>query len=222
MIDKEFIQNSYTSIIKNIDSKARLLAVSKYQSIEKIEYLASLGQLDFGENYFQELEQKAKQLPDLKWHFIGSLQSRKIKHIVKYADSIQSVEKIEHLEKINKAAINENKYIDVFLQINIDNDVSKSGFKSTQLESVVEAVNKAKKFSNLKVVGLMCIPAKSDSPEKSFAKMKVFFDTINANLAYELKLSRLSMGMSADYKLAIQYGSTDVRIGSSLFGIREA
>ena len=79
MIDKEFIQNSYTSIIKNIGSKARLLAVSKYQSIEKIEYLASLGQLDFGENYFQELEQKAKQLPGLKWHFIGSLQSRKNK-----------------------------------------------------------------------------------------------------------------------------------------------
>ncbi|AJI47748.1 YggS family pyridoxal phosphate-dependent enzyme [Francisella philomiragia] len=222
MIDKEFIQSSYSSIIKNIDSKARLLAVSKYQSIDKIEYLASLGQLDFGENYFQELEQKAQQLPNLKWHFIGSLQSRKIKHIVKYADSIQSVEKIEHLEKISKAAINENKYIDVFLQINIDDDVSKSGFKSTQLDDVIEAIVKAKKFSNLKVVGLMCIPAKSDSPEKSFAKMKVFFDTINASLAYELKLSRLSMGMSADYKLAIQYGSTDVRIGSSLFGIREA
>ncbi|WP_432773267.1 YggS family pyridoxal phosphate-dependent enzyme [Francisella salimarina] len=222
MIDKEFIQNSYTSIIKNIDSKARLLAVSKYQSIEKIEYLASLGQLDFGENYFQELEQKAQQLPNLKWHFIGSLQSRKIKHIVKYADSIQSVEKIEHLEKINKAAINENKHIDVFLQINIDDDINKSGFKSTQLEGVVEAVNKAKNLSNLKVVGLMCIPAKTNSPEKSFAKMKMFFDTINASLADELKLSRLSMGMSADYKLAIQYGSTDVRIGSSLFGTREA
>lgn len=144
MIDKEFIQSSYTSIIKNIDSKARLLAVSKYQSIEKIEYLASLGQLDFGENYFQELEQKAQQLPDLKWHFIGSLQSRKIKHVVKYVDSIQSVEKIEHLEKINKAAINENKHIDIFLQINIDDDINKSGFKSTQLEDVVEVIVEAK------------------------------------------------------------------------------
>ncbi len=221
MIDKEFIQSSYTSIIKNIDSRARLLAVSKYQPIDKIEYLASLGQLDFGENYFQELEQKAQQLPDLKWHFIGSLQSRKIKHIVKYADSIQSVEKIEHLEKINKAAINENKQIDVFLQINIDDDINKSGFKSTQSEDVVEAIVKAKKFGNLKVVGLMCIPAKSNSPEKSFAKMKQFFDTVNSSLIGEQKLSRLSMGMSADYKLAIQCGSTDVRIGSSLFGIRE-
>ena len=222
MIDKEFIQNSYTNIIKNIASKAMLLAVSKYQSIENIEYLASLGQLDFGENYFQELEEKARQLPDLKWHFIGSLQSRKIKHIVKYVDSIQSVEKIEHLEKINKAAINENKPIDVSLQINIDDDFNKSGFKSTQLEDVVEAIVKSKKLGNLKVVGLMCIPAKSNSPEKSFVKMKMFFDTINASLADELKLSRLSMGMSADYKLAIQHGSTDVRVGSSLFGIRKA
>ncbi|APC90806.1 MULTISPECIES: YggS family pyridoxal phosphate-dependent enzyme [Francisella] len=222
MIDKEFIQNSYTNIIQNIDSKAGLLAVSKYQSIEKIKYLASLGQLDFGENYFQELEQKAQQLPDLRWHFIGSLQSRKIKHIVKYVDSIQSVEKQEQLEKIDNAARQLAKTVDVFLQVNIDDDINKSGFKSTQLEEVVETVVKAKSFRNLKVVGLMCIPAKSNFPDKSFAKMKSFFDTVNSSLTHELKLSRLSMGMSADYKLAIQYGSTDVRVGSSLFGARSA
>ncbi|MDE5023011.1 YggS family pyridoxal phosphate-dependent enzyme, partial [Francisella tularensis subsp. holarctica] len=78
-----------------IDSKVRLLDVSKYQSIDKIEYLAGLGQLDFCENYFQELEQKAQKLPHLRWNFIGSLLSRKIKHFVKYASSIQSVENIE-------------------------------------------------------------------------------------------------------------------------------
>nr|AAV28926.1 NT02FT1551 [synthetic construct] len=220
MIDKEFIQKSYTSIMQNIDSKARLLAVSKYQSIDKIEYLAGLGQLDFGENYFQELEQKAQKLPHLRWHFIGSLQSRKIKHIVKYASSIQSVENIEHLEKIDKAAGQIAKIVDVFLQINIDDHINKSGFESTQLEEVVASIMKAKSFMNLKIVGLMCIPAKTNAPEKSFAKMKHFFDTVNSRLNDDLKLSRLSMGMSADYRLAIQYGSTDVRVGSSLFGAR--
>ena len=222
MIDKEFIQKSYTNIMQNIDSKARLLAVSKYQSIDKIMYLASLGQLDFGENYFQELEQKAQKLPGLRWHFIGSLQSRKIKHIVKYANSIQSVEKLEQLEKIDKAAKQLAKKIEVFLQINIDDNINKSGFESTQLEEVVQSVIKAKSFINLKVVGLMCIPSKSNSPEKSFAKMKHFFDTVNSRLNNDLKLLRLSMGMSADYILAIQYGSTDVRIGGSLFGARAA
>ena len=223
MIDKEFIQNSYISISKGIAIRAKLLAVSKYQPIDKIEYLANLGQLDFGENYFQELKQKAQKLHHLRWHFIGSLQSRKIKHIVKYASSIQSVEKLEQLEKIDKAAKQLAKKIEVFLQINIDDDTNKSGFMSTQLQDVVTCINIAKDFVNLKVVGLMCIPAKSATAQNSFAKMKKFFDEVNASLlVQELKLTRLSMGISADYKLAIRYGSTDVRIGSSLFGERPA
>ncbi|ALB02136.1 hypothetical protein ACH24_05950 [Francisella persica ATCC VR-331] len=222
MIDKEFIQDSYINISKGIATRARLLAVSKYQPIDKIEYLVSLGQLDFGENYFQELKQKAQKLPHLRWHFIGSLQSQKIKHIVKYASSIQSVEKLEQLKKIDKATKQLTKKIEVFLQINIDDDTNKSGFMSTQLQDVVTCINIAKDFVNLKVVGLMCIPAKSATAQSSFSKMKKFFDEVNASLVQELKLTRLSMGMSADYKLAIRYGSTDVRIGSSLFGARQA
>lgn len=219
-MDKVSIKQAYSNIITNIDAKANLLAVSKYQSVEKIKYLASLGQTDFGENYFQELEQKAQELPDLRWHFIGSLQSRKIKHIVKYVGSIQSVEKLEHLEKISKAAIQLGKNIEVFLQINIDDDPSKSGFKSTQLEEVVDCVKHSENLHGANVVGLMCIPAKSSTPERSFGNMKYFFDKVNQRLENHLQLQRLSMGMSADYKLAIQFGSTDVRIGSSLFGQR--
>lgn len=220
MIDKEFIKKSYNEIISNLEGKANLLAVSKYQPVEKIEYLASLGQKDFGENYFQELEQKAQQLPELNWHFIGSLQSRKIKHIVKYVDSIQSVEKVEHLEKISKAATQQNKSIDVFLQINIDDDPNKSGFRSAQLETVIECIQQAEELQGIRVVGLMCIPAKSQIPEKSFEKMKRFFDDVNSQLSSKQKLIKLSMGMSADYQLALQYGSTAVRVGSSLFGQR--
>lgn len=222
MLNKEYIKQAYTTITKNIASHANLLAVSKYQSLEKIEYLADIGQKDFGENYFQELEQKAQQLPNLRWHFIGSLQSRKIKHIVKYVDSIQSVEKIEHLEKINKSASQLKKTVDVFLQINIDDDPNKSGFRSSQYNEVVNCVEESKSLVNIKVVGLMCIPAKSALPQESFKRMKSFFDQVNSGLPQGLKLSRLSMGMSADYELAIQHGSTDVRIGSSLFGERLA
>jgi len=221
MIDKSAIKKAYSKIVGNLGNKANLIAVSKYQAIEKIQYLASLGQKDFGENYFQELELKVQELPDLNWHFIGALQSRKIKHIVKYVDSIQSVEKYEHIEKISKAAAQQNKNIDVFLQINIDDDPNKSGFKSTQYKDVVECIQHAKGLEGVTVIGLMCIPAKSSTPEKSFEKMKIFFDAVNASIEYELKLSRLSMGMSADYKLAIQHGSTEVRIGSSLFGSRQ-
>ncbi|AIT09674.1 hypothetical protein LO80_06660 [Candidatus Francisella endociliophora] len=222
MIDKEFIRNAYEEVAQNIDNKASLLAVSKYQSIEKIKYLASLGQKDFGENYFQELEQKAQELPNLSWHFIGSLQSRKIKHIAKYVDSIQSVEKIEHLEKINKATIQLGKAIDIFLQINIDDDHNKSGFKSTQLDEVIDCINQTKNLEGIKIVGLMCIPAKTSTPQKSFEKMKSFFDEVNSKVSKEYQLEKLSMGMSSDYKLAIRYGSTTVRIGSSLFGQRQS
>ncbi|WP_150467232.1 YggS family pyridoxal phosphate-dependent enzyme [Francisella sp. SYW-9] len=221
MLNKDYIKDAYETINQNIANHANLLAVSKYQSLEKIKYLAGLGQKDFGENYFQELEQKAQQLPDLRWHFIGSLQSRKIKHIVKYANSIQSVEKVEHIEKINKSACQLEKVIDIYLQINIDDDPNKSGFKSSQYKEVVECVERSKDLVGVKIVGLMSIPAKSASPQESFKRMKNFFDLVNSKLSQDLRLNRLSMGMSADYKLAIQYGSTDVRIGSSLFGERE-
>ncbi|ASG67129.1 YggS family pyridoxal phosphate enzyme [Francisella halioticida] len=220
MLNKEYIKEAYTTISENIVNHANLLAVSKYQSLEKIKYLADLGQKDFGENYFQELEQKAQQLPNLRWHFIGSLQSRKIKHIVKYVDSIQSVEKVEHLDKINKSACQFKKVINVFLQINIDDDPNKLGFESSQHMEVINCIERSENLIGIKVVGLMCIPAKSKLPQESFKKMKDFFDQINSGLPQNLRLSRLSMGMSADYKLAIQHGSTDVRIGSSLFGKR--
>ncbi|QIW09224.1 YggS family pyridoxal phosphate-dependent enzyme [Francisella sp. LA112445] len=221
MLDKDYIKEAFTTINQNIANHANLLAVSKYQSLEKIKYLAGLGQKDFGENYFQELEQKAQQLPNLRWHFIGSLQSRKIKHIVKYANSIQSVEKVEHLEKINKSACQLDKVIDVYLQINIDDDPNKSGFKSSQYKEVIECVERSNDLTGVKIVGLMCIPAKSELPEGSFKKMKNFFDLVNSKLSQDLRLDRLSMGMSADYEVAIKYGSTDVRIGSSLFGKRD-
>ncbi|AJC48442.1 YggS family pyridoxal phosphate-dependent enzyme [Allofrancisella guangzhouensis] len=220
MVDKEFIKNSYEKILSQLNGKAKLLAVSKYQSVEKIKYLSSLGQVNFGENYFQELEQKALELPNLNWHFIGTLQSNKIKKIVKYANVIESVERIEHLEKISLCAIKQNKQIKTFLQINIDDDPNKGGFGASENEEVLNCINYSKSLKNIKVVGLMCLPAKYADPKQSFIKMQQLFDRVNSPLSTEDKLLELSMGMSADYNVALEYGSTEIRVGSALFGDR--
>ena len=219
MTDNEFIKKAYENLLGNLSGKTKLLAVSKYQSIEKIKYLASLGQDNFGENYLQELEQKAIEMPDLNWHFIGSIQSKKIKSIVKYANTIQSVEKFEHLEKINKYASQLSKQISVFLQINID-DVNKSGFDSNQIDEVIECVEKSSSLESVNVIGLMCLPAKGSIPSQSFEKMQNFYTEVNSMLDDSQKLTVLSMGMSGDYLEAINYSSTMVRVGSSLFGER--
>ena len=220
MSDDDFIKQAYEKIQSNLSDKTKLLAVSKYQSIEKIKHLASLGQDNFGENYLQELEQKATEMPELNWHFIGSIQSKKIKHIVKYANTIQSVEKFEHLEKINKYASQLSKQISVFLQINIDDDVNKSGFGSNQIDSVVDCVEKSSELESVNVIGLMCLPTKSSTTSKSFDKMQKFYAEVNLMLNGTKKLTELSMGMSGDYLEAINYSSTMVRVGSSLFGER--
>lgn len=220
MSESEFIKRAYEEVMSSLPDKIKLLAVSKYQSLEKIKYLASLGQNDFGENYLQELEQKVIKMPNLDWHFIGSLQSKKIKNIVEYVGTIQSVEKFEHIEKINKYAKELSKQISVFLQINIDDDVNKSGFRSNQIKAVITCINQAFNLANVKVVGLMCMPAKGSSSSQSFEKMKKFYVEVNSMLNDTQKLNELSMGMSGDYIEAIGFGSTMVRIGSSLFGER--
>lgn len=220
MIEHGFIRTAYEKVSADLSGKAKLLAVSKYQSVEKIKYLASLGQNDFGENYLQELEQKAQALPALKWHFIGSIQAKKLKAIVKYASTIQSVEKFDQLEKINRYAQALNKQVMVFLQINIDDDINKSGFSSNQIDAVVDCIRKSSNLKNIQLKGLMCLPAKNSSPDQSFMKMQQFYTTVNSILDESQKLDQLSMGMSRDYLKAIAFGSTMVRVGSSLFGKR--
>ena len=220
MNNKNSIKKSYNHIIRRISDRAKLLVVSKNQSLEDIQYVASLGQLDFGENYFQELKHKALSMPFLRWHFIGVLQSRKIKHIVQYVDYIQSVSKFKHFKMINQSASSLGKTVKLFLQINIDNDPGKSGFTTLDENSILDCIFNYGKLSNIEIVGLMCLPANSISSEKSFLKMINFFNNVNSKLSRELKLHRLSMGMTADYDLGIKSGSTDVRIGTGIFGER--
>jgi pyridoxal phosphate enzyme (YggS family) len=220
MKSKSEIENSYFEIIGNINGRAKLLAVSKYQPISAIKILSDIGCKDFGENYLQELEIKFAEMPDLNWHFIGSIQSRKIKNIVKCASTIHSVASIKHLEMIDMCARSISKTVDVFLQINIDNDTNKSGFCSDESNKIFECIACAQNMLGVRVVGLMCLPAKMDSSLDSFVNMKILFDYINSQLDEAKQLKQLSMGMSSDYVDAIEHGSTIVRVGSSIFGPR--
>ena len=221
MMAVDSIGKSYLDILEKIDSRANLLAVSKFQSIEAIKVVSNLGHRDFGENYLQELELKFAEMPDLNWHFIGSIQSRKIKSIVKCASTIHSVENIKQLQKINDHAQFLDKKIDIFLQVNIDDDTFKSGFGSGDIDKILECINGSINMAGVNLVGLMCLPAKMDSSSDSFARMQKLFDNINSQLNDSNNLKQLSMGMSGDYMDAIEHGSTMVRVGSNIFGVRK-
>ena len=216
------LEQSYNGVIKKLDGRAKLLAVSKYQAIDDIKSLSDLGQSDFGENYLQELELKFAEMPHLNWHFIGALQSRKIKGIVKCVDTIHSVASMKHLQKIDVCAQSLNKVVNVLLQVNIDNDPNKSGFVSNDISNILTCIESATNMRGVQVIGLMCLPAKLDSSKDSFVKMQKMFNDINSQLDGHKQLKQLSMGMSGDYLDAIDYGSTMVRIGSSIFGERKA
>ena len=199
---------------------AILLAVSKMQPDAAVRNLAALGQRAFGENYVQEAIAKQQQLRDLdlEWHLIGPLQSNKCAEAAKHFDWIQSVSRLKLVEPLNRYRAEQRKPLNVLIQVNIDGEASKSGCSPTDIDSIAEAVLKA---PHLLLRGLMSIP----EPSPDLEKRRAGFRQLNG-LFQQLKLryplcDTLSMGMSDDFELAIQEGSTLVRIGSALFGARK-
>ncbi len=201
-------------IIKELGNTT-LVAVSKTKSNESILKVYNLGIKDFGENYVQELINKMDTLPsDIRWHMIGHLQTNKVKDIVKRnIYLIESVDSIKLAECINKEALKNNKVINILIEVNIANDINKTGCKIADLDNLVSEVLK---LSNINLKGLMCIAPNTEDNNiirESFKKMKKLKDKYNLEL--------LSMGMSNDYKIAIEEGSNIVRIGTKIFGKRE-
>ena len=193
---------------------ATLVAVSKTKPNEYILKAYDLGIRDFGENYVQELITKMDTLPkDIKWHMIGHLQTNKVKELVKRnIYLIESVDSIKLVQTINKEAIKNNKIINILIEVNIANDDNKTGCSIDDLDNLIKESNN---LSNIKLLGLMAIGPHTDDINKikgSFKKMK--------DLKERYKLDLLSMGMSNDYKIAIEEGSNIVRIGSKIFGAR--
>lgn len=198
-----------------------LVAVSKTKPVEDILALYELGQRDFGENYVQELVDKAASLPnDIRWHFIGHLQSNKVKYIAPFVQLIHGVDSLKLLAAINKQATKHNRMIDCLLQVHIATEETKFGLDERELSEVAAQINMAK-LTNVNIRGLMGMASFSDDPElvrNEFRLLKSLFDKYAPSFD---QWEMLSMGMSGDYKMAIEEGSTMVRIGSLLFGERQ-
>lgn len=203
-----------------------LVAVSKTKPVENIQALYNLGQRDFGENYVQELVDKQAVLPaDIKWHYIGHLQSNKVKYIAPFVQLIHAVDSFKLLQEINKQAAKNNRTIDVLLQMHIANEETKFGMDEKEIIELLD-YNTAQQESlkNVRICGLMGMATNTDNEQQirsEFDRLYAVFK--NLSQSYFLAkhyFSIVSIGMSSDYQIAIAAGGNMVRIGSLLFGER--
>jgi len=203
----------YTSILNELDGKATLIAVSKTKPVADLQEFYDLGQRDFGENYVQELVDKEAVLPkDIRWHFIGHLQSNKVKYIAPFVHLIHGVDSWSLLKEINKQGAKNNRVIDCLLQLHIAKEETKFGFDNHELEQLHEL----HELKNIRIIGMMGMASFSDDKalvRSEFVFLKSLYDKMGG-------LSVLSMGMSGDYAIALEEGSNMIRIGSLLFGER--
>lgn len=192
----------------------KLVAVTKYSNISEINEAIQQGVERIGENRIEVLEEKLPDLLPVEKHFIGVLQTKKLRRIVKIADVIQSVASLEHLEKINIIAKEEGKVMRVFLQINISGESQKSGFAPSELLSAIQTIPQ---FQNLKVEGIMGMAEHTENEmdiRMQFRLAKRVFEDMKKEIP---SIKELSLGMSGDFLIALEEGSTMVRIGSALF-----
>ncbi len=203
-----------------------LIAVSKTKPIEDILALYNLGQRDFGENYVQELVEKAERLPqDIRWHFIGHLQSNKAKYISSFVHLLHSVDSFKLLKEINKQAAKANRVIDVLLQMHIAEEETKFGMDERELTEAFQYYEAQEaQLQNIRICGLMGMATATEDEGRirvEFSRLRAMFGNLSANqMLGKAYFNTCSMGMSGDYKIAVQEGSSMVRIGSLLFGNR--
>jgi pyridoxal phosphate enzyme (YggS family) len=217
---------AYTKISKELREKnCQLVAVSKTKPVSDVLALYASGQRDFGENYVQELIEKQAKLPDdIQWHFIGHLQSNKVKFITPFVHLIHGVDSLKLLNEINKQAQKAGRDVNCLLQVHIAREETKFGFDENELNDLF--VNKSDELGNLKnirISGFMGMATFTDDIKKireEFRYLKLLSDKFSRQNIANCRLSVLSMGMSGDYKIAIEEGSNMVRIGSLLFGVR--
>ncbi len=203
-----------------------LVAVSKKKPAEDIAGFYELGQRDFGENYVQELTEKQPLLPnDIRWHFIGHLQGNKVKEIAPFVHLIHAVDSFKLLKEINKEAAKNNRIIDVLLQMHIADEETKFGLDKSELVELISSYEtQIAELANIRICGLMGMATNTTDEQKiseEFSTLHNFFKKLAAtNFAGKDYFTTCSMGMTSDYKLAIESGSNMVRIGSLLFGSR--
>ena len=214
--------------IKNITSSlpttTRLIAVSKTKPIEDIQEAYNAGQRIFGENKALEMRDKHEALPkDIEWHFIGHLQTNKIKYIIQYVSLIHSIDSLNLLKEVNKEAAKKNRIVDCLLQFHIAQEDTKFGLSYDEAQELLLS-EEYKQMRNIRIVGVMGMATFTNNTvqiSEEFGTLRTIFDKLKSNyFAGEESFCELSMGMSDDYHLAIEQGSTLVRVGSAIFGKR--
>ena len=214
------IQENLHHIISQLPKQVTLVAVSKTKPIEALQEAYAAGQRIFGENKIQEMTQKWEQLPkDIEWHMIGNLQRNKVKYMAGYVSLVHGVENLKLLTEINKQAKKHNRVINCLLQIKIAEEDTKAGMTPEEAKIIVssEAVLEMK---NIKIVGLMGMASFTNNQDQvahEFGYLQTVFAALKSDNS---EFETISMGMSGDYKLAIDNGSTMIRVGSSIFGTR--
>ncbi len=219
------IKESLESVRKDIPSNVTLVAVSKTKPESDLMEAYNANQRVFGENKAQEMRLKHEDLPkDIQWHFIGHLQENKIKYIIDYVTLIQSIDSLKLLIEVNKKAQKIDRKVDCLLEIDISHEQSKFGMSLQEACSMIES-QEFKQLNNVRLCGVMGIGSITDEENqtrKEFKNLKQIFDTLKTKyFSNEEYFKEISMGMTGDYKIAIEEGATIVRIGSKIFGQRD-
>ena len=210
------IKSNLNTVLSSLPKQVTLVAVSKTKPNSIILEAYHAGQKIFGENRAQELTQKAKDLPkDIVWHMIGHLQTNKVKFIAPFVSLIHSIDSIKLLKEINKRAEQNNKVIDCLLQVHIATENTKFGFDINEIENAIKESDKFKKINIKGLMGLATFTNNTEQINTEFKKISRLFKKVKSNT-----INILSIGMSGDYNLAIDHGSTMIRIGSAIFGNR--
>jgi pyridoxal phosphate enzyme (YggS family) len=217
---------NYQQIRNALDNtQVTLVAVSKTKPIEDIQILYDLGQRDFGENYVQEIQEKYPVLPkDIRWHFIGHVQSNKVKYIAPYVFMIHGVDSYNLLREINKQALKNNRVIRCLLQVYVAKEETKFGLDEQELTALLEKFFATSDMKNVSICGLMAMASFTDNLDQvrqEFKTVKSIFNQMKEQYFQDsTDFQSISMGMSNDYAIAIEEGSTIIRVGSKLFGSR--
>jgi len=214
------IADNLERIKSELGPEVTLVAVSKYSSDEEVQEAYNAGHRDFGENKAQDVAARKENFPDdVRWHFIGHLQRNKVKYIAPFVHMIHSVDSLRLLREINKRAKNENRIIPCLLQMHIAKEESKFGLDRDELNEILTD-DQVKEFENVKIRGLMGMATNTENESavrREFEELKELFNELKDNDHPLLEVDTLSMGMSQDYKIALECGTNMVRIGSAVF-----
>ncbi|WP_059026026.1 YggS family pyridoxal phosphate-dependent enzyme [Gabonibacter massiliensis] len=218
------ISEHLKQVLNNLPSRVKLIAVSKTKPVEAIEEAYKVGQRVFGENRVQELVEKYEALPkDIEWHLIGHLQTNKVKYVAPFVAMIHGVESLRLLDTINKEGEKNGRVIPCLLQFHIAEEETKFGLDEAEAKELLESENYGR-MKNIHIMGVMGMATFTEDRKqirKEFHHLKTIFDDLKQNyFSHDPAFKELSMGMSGDYPIAVEEGSTMVRVGSSIFGYR--